>query len=307
MKLDRTLIDSDHPPTPEELRAYAVRNDITTAPLPFDTKKATDTQNRIYVQAQKYFFGKYATALKMNGVTSRLKNLSSVNPLRSLEEQDARMIVGATVNILNDQDEYDRNITMFFEIMRPQLESAFQTYATTRRRNVDDLTDDEVMMIVDGVADLFVETMMKLLQQAQGVPEIAEALKKNGAIEDFTPNVYENHDKQDFENKWYHLRTKIGAMLSFEGYVAEHGEDSMLFAADKDTEPDKSVLSEEELLEKFIAALPDSTDQEIVRMRYYKQMTQTEIATALGYQSQSMVAKRMAKIQKKFMAYTDLK
>ena len=307
MKLDRTLIDSDHTPTPEELRAYAVRNDITTAPLPFDTKKATDAQNRIYVQAQKYFFGKYATALKMNGVTSRLKNLSSSNPIRSLEEQDARMIAGATVNILNDQEEYDRNITMFFEIMRPQLELAAQTYATTRGRDVDDLTDDEVMMIVDGVADLFVETLMEQLQQAQGVPEIAEALKGSGAIEDFNPNVYENHDKKDFEREWYHLRTKIGAMLSFEEYVAEHGEDSMLFAADEDTEPDKSVLSEEELLERFIAALPDSTDQEIVRMRYYNKMTQTEISTALGYQSQSMVAKRMAKIQKKFMVYTDLK
>lgn len=217
------------------------------------------------------------------------------------------MIAGATVNILNDQDEYDRNITMFFEIMRPQLESAFQTYATIRGRDVDDLTDDEVMMIVDGVADLFVETMMKLLQQSQGVPEIAEALKKNGAIEDFNPNAYDNHDKQNFEDEWYHLRTKIGAMLSFEGYVEKHGEDSMLFVADGDTEPDKSVLSEEEILEKFIATLPDSTDQEIVRMRYYKQMTQSEIAAALGYQSQSAVAKRMAKIQEKFMTYTDLK
>ena len=307
MKLDRTLIDSDHPPTPEELRAYAIRNDITTAPLPFDTKKATDTQNRIYVQAQKYFFDKYASALKRNGVTSRLKNLSSANPIRSLEEQDARMIAGATVNILNDQDEYDRNITMFFEIMRPQLESAFQTYASSRGRDVDDLTEDEIMKIVDGVADLFVETMMNLFQQVQGVPEIAKALKKNGALEDFNPNAYDNHDKQDFENEWYHLRTKIGAMLSFEDYVEKHSEDSIPFAADEDTAPDKSVLSEEEILEKFIAALPDSTDQEIIRMRYYKQMTQTEIATALGYQSQSAVAKRMAKIQEKFMTYTDLK
>ena len=307
MKLDRTLIDSDHPPTPEELRTYAIRNDITTAPLPFDTKKATDAQNRIYVQAQKYFFGKYATALKRNGVTSRLKNLSSANPFRALEEQDAKMIAGATVNILNDQDKYERNIAMFFEIMHPQLELAAQTYATTRGRNVDDLTDDEVMMIVDGVADLFVETLMEQLQQAQGMTEIGVALKCSGAIEDFNPNVYENHDKQDFEREWYHLRTKIGAMLSFEGYVEKHGEDSMLFAADEDTEPDKSVLSEEELLERFIAALPDSTDQEIVRMRYYNKMTQTEIATALCYQSQSMVSKRMAKIQEKFMAYTDLK
>ena len=84
MKLDRTLIDSDQPPTPEELRAYAIRNDITTAPpIPFDTKKVIDAQNRIYVQAQKYFFDKYASALKWNGVTSRLKNLSSANPFRA--------------------------------------------------------------------------------------------------------------------------------------------------------------------------------------------------------------------------------
>lgn len=307
MKLDRTLIDSDHPPTPEELRAYAIRNDITTAPLPFDTKKATDTQNRIYVQAQRYFFDKYASALKRNGVTSRLKNLSSANPFRALEEQDAKMIAGATVNILNDQDEYDRNITMFFEIMRPQLESAFQTYASSRGRDVDDLTEDEIMKIVDGVADLFVETMMKLLQQAQGVPEIAKALKKNGAIEDFDLDVMENHDKIDFLRHWDHLRTAVDELLSFEQLTEDLGEDNLdLSTSLQDGDP---VTQEQmaDLLEKFIAALPDSTDQEIIRMRYYKQMTQTEIAKALGYQSQSAVAKRMAKIQEKFMTYTDMK
>ena len=245
--------------------------------------------------------------MKLNGVTSRLKNLSSANPFRSLEEQDAKMIAGATVNILNDQDEYNRNIAMFFEIMRPQLESVFQTYASSRGRDVDDLTEDEIMKIVDGEADLFVETMIKLLQQAQGVPEIAETLKENGAIEDFNPNIFDNHDKQDFEKEWYHLRTKIGAMLSFEGYVEKHGEDSMLFAADEDAEPYKSALSEEEILEKFISTLPDSTDQEIIRMRYYKQMTQTEIAEVLGFSTQSAVAKRMAKIQEKFIIYTNLK
>ena len=296
----------DSNPRPSESESAAISSFATggCADIIAQKKAGSKSSGRA---AQKYFFGKYATALKMNGVTSRLKNLSSANPIRSLEEQDARMIAGATVNILNDQEEYDRNITMFFEIMRPQLELAAQTYATTRGRNVDDLTDDEVMMIVDGVADLFVETLMEQLQQAQGVPEIAEALKGSGAIEDFNPNVYENHDKQDFEREWYHLRTKIGAMLSFEEYVAEHGEDSMVFADNDNIESGMSDISEEELLEKFIAALPDSTDQEIVRMRYYKQMTQTEISTALGYQSQSMVAKRMAKIQKKFMAYTDLK
>lgn len=138
------------------------------------------------------------------------------------------------------------------------------------------------------------------------MPEIAESLKKNGAIEDFNPNVYDNHDKQDFEKEWYHLRTKIGTMLSFEGYVEKHGEDSMLFAADGDIESDKSALSEEEILEKFIVTLPDSTDQEIIRMRYYKHMTQTEISEALGYKTQSAVAKRMVKIQEMFMTYTDL-
>lgn len=307
MNLDRTLIDSDHPPTPEELRAYAIRNDITTAQLPFDTKKATDAQNRIYVQAQKYFFDKYTTALKLNGVTSWLKNLSSANPIRALEEQDARMIAGATVNILNDPEEYERNIEMFFAAMRPQLELAFQTYASSRKRDVDDLTEDEVMKVVDGVADLFVETMMKLFQQAQGIQEIAKALKENETIEDFNPNIMENHDKIDFLRHWDHLRTAVGELLSFERLTEDLGEDNPELAAPP--ENDEQVTKEQmnDLLEKFIIALPDSTDQEIIRMRYYKQMTQTEIAEALGYRTQSAVAKRMAKIQETFMQYTDLK
>lgn len=172
---------------------------------------------------------------------------------------------------------------------------------------MDDLTEDEIMKIVDGVADLFVETMMKLLQQAQGVPEIAKALKKNGAIEDFDLDVMENHDKIDFLRHWDHLRTAVDELLSFEQLTEDLGEDNLdLSTSLQDGDP---VTQEQmaDLLEKFIAALPDSTDQEIIRMRYYKQMTQTEIAKALGYQSQSAVAKRMAKIQEKFMTYTDMK
>lgn len=41
MNFDRTLIDSDHPPTVEEMKDYFRRNDYTAVKSPYNPKRAS--------------------------------------------------------------------------------------------------------------------------------------------------------------------------------------------------------------------------------------------------------------------------
>lgn len=145
---------------------------------------------------------------------------------------------------------------------------------------------------IDKIADLFLEQMITLMMQSQSVPEILGVAKKNSAHEDFNPNVAENRDKIDFDRKWNHTRTKLGAPLSLDELAASNP--SAL-------EDGRSIFEtgdeEYETLEKQFLDTLNGTDREIYLMR--KQgCTQAEIAERLGYKSHSAVTKRMEKMKK---------
>ena len=45
MKLDRTLLDKNGPPTEKEMREYFIKNDYTTAVSDFDVSRVSSEQN----------------------------------------------------------------------------------------------------------------------------------------------------------------------------------------------------------------------------------------------------------------------
>ncbi|MGM9636589.1 MAG: hypothetical protein ACI3YK_01235, partial [Eubacteriales bacterium] len=147
-------------------------------------------------------------------------------------------------------------------------------------------------MVVDKIADLFLEQMMGLMMQSQSVPEILGVAKKNGAHEDFNLSIAENRDKIDFDRKWDHIRTKLGKPLSLDELAVsdpsalENGR-SMFDSSD----------DEYEALENQFLDTLNGADREIYLMR--KQgLTQKEIAERLGYKSHSAVTKRMEIMKK---------
>ena len=55
MKLDRTLLDKNRPPTVEEMKDYFKKNDYTTAPPTFDPFRAKRNEMNVYMKAKAVF------------------------------------------------------------------------------------------------------------------------------------------------------------------------------------------------------------------------------------------------------------
>ena len=284
--------------TDEELKAIFRANDYTTYVPKYDSSKATTAENNIHSRAKTLFYKSWCSQLRGMGNKASLKNFSKDYPVKLLEQTDENIIAEQVVNVLNDESKLQSVFEVFFTSMEKPLEDALTEQATALGKSLDNLTDDEIIQAVDKVADRLMNFMIGKMMISQSVPEILQITKKNGAQEDFNPNVKVNHDRIDFERKWDHTRTKLGKMLSFDELDPD---DESLACYDDAPMNDEDTLVE--LTQRFLASLEDETDRDIVLFKL-KGKTQSEIAKTLGL-SQSAIAKRIKKIKIKFDTLTN--
>lgn len=173
--------------------------------------------------------------------------------------------------------------------------------------------------MIEKVSDVINEELVKVLMLSQQVLEVYSAGRKYPADEDYYTDKDGNHvyswDYINFCDKWTHYRTKLGRILSFselekdpsEGKMQEFdgSEDecsiieSARSAFSRDTEQDEREYKE--LRDAFVETL-SGVDLEIFYM-CEANLTRTEIASRLGYDSPGTISKRVKKIQKKLNAF----
>lgn len=284
--------------TDEELKAIFHTHDYTTYAPKYDASKATTAENRIHSRAKELFYISWCKQLSVMSGKASLKNFSKDYPVKLLEQTDENIIAEQVVNFLNDESKLQSVFKVFFTSMKKPLEDTLAAQAIALGKSLDNLTDDEIMQAVDKVADALMNCMVGKMMVSQSVPEIMQITKKNGAHEDFNPNVKVNHDRIDFERKWEHTRTKLGRMLSFDELDPD---DESLACWDDEPMDDEQAFVD--LTQRFLASLDDETDRNIVLFKLQGK-TQSEIAETLGF-SQSAIAKRLKKIEVKFKAFAN--
>ena len=216
MKLDRTLIDKDGAPSEEEAREFFLKHDYTVHKSSFDPMTASDAELRLYQKAKGFFKESWLAQLKSMGGKGSMKNFTKNYPLRVLGDANENLISGTVMEILSDNDLTEKILDSFFSAMEEPLTAGFNAYAKSLKKEPTELSETEIKEVVDKLVDLYLAEMMNLHMKSQGVPELVKTVKKNGTHEDFNNDVMNNYDKIDFDRRWYHLRTKLGAPLSLD-------------------------------------------------------------------------------------------
>ena len=303
MEFDRSLLDKEGAPTEEEMREYFIKNDYTTAKSDFDVSKVSQAQAKLYMKAKKFFLAAWLKQQEAMGGKGSLKNFSNDYPLKLMEQKNEELIIGAVGKILGDEEQYVQIIDIFFDQMQPQLMVGFNAYAASVNKNVDDLTDDEIKMVVDKVADAFLETMMELFMKSQGIPAVIGVTSDihNQTHQDF-PEA-ENFDKIDFQRAFYHTRTEIDTILSLDEFQENDNDtwesaQSVFELTDDEIDPVAEDKKEQIIWAAYYQVL-DNVEREILELRI-KKFTNEDIAKQLGYKTQSAISKRLAKMRKKF-------
>ena len=296
MPKDISLLDNPGSPTLNQLKAQFQAHDFTTEQSSYDPSKATEAQNQIYVKAKRLFAEEWDRQQKAMGGKGSLRNFSDAYPLQVLENANEDLVAGTVTQILSDTDLTQQ----IFDSWEPKIAKAIATYAESVGKSCDDLTDEEVEMVIALFADQLQGNAVNLLMQTENVPELLSELKLMQTHEDFSDDTIENWDKIDFDRKWDHTRTRIGRLLSSEDIEPDVLERGQNVLDDGEEYSIEEQIFEQQLEEAFMKTL-DSTELEICRLRQLH-YTQTEIAEALGYKTHSAVAKRLAKMREKFDA-----
>ena len=257
---------------------------------------------KVFLRAKQIFGGYWLENLRPLGINRSMKNFSSNYTINFLENADADFIAESVANIFSDPQKFDESIEKMFTIYADPIEDGPIGYAGQLGKDVDDLTDEEIMHVVENVADIANKTGINIIMQAQQVPEIFGISRKIPQHEDFSDKL--STDKINFHKKWTHSDTKLGAPLLFSELSEDEATDiegaKNFFGSNPGMEIKYNFFRDE------YAKTLDGVDKEIYYLseQGYKQK---EIAEKLGYKNHSAVSKRMKKMNADFQEFLGFK
>lgn len=305
--IDTSLLDKEGPVTIEDLRAYFYLNDFSAMSSGYDKEHESNIRNSRFRRIVKHF--KKAWRDQMEEMTGKImSNYTSSSAVGCMELSESELVAGTLVDIMEDEAQLDQLLEMGLTVLRGPLNEELEKLAQAQGKTIEELTEEDFIAVLAPLADLFLNRMMRILLEVQEADKWMDFTKGMPAQEDFNTQLKENHVNIDFRRQWYHLRTKIGAMLSLSDFPDAEYEDSdeaiassMAKSASERADEDTKY---EKLLQAFCASLNDDIDSQIVYM-CDEGLTQKEMAQRLGYANHSAVSKRIKKIYQKCCAFLE--
>lgn len=292
-----SLLEKEGPITIEDLKANFKENDFTTMKSKFNPKKANEGELFFYGRAKTIFQQSWNDKMgELTGLSSLL-NFSDDSPLVSLEKTDENLVSGIIMELRENEEALDKIFDSYCKITEERCIEEITKYAEETGKDPDEMSEEELEAIFNGVVDEFLAKMMSLLLLTQSVPELVELQKSMATHEDFNETVLQNFSKIDFDRKWTHSRSEAGAVLSLDGLIEAFQDAIPVETLDNATEEVELIDFERKVLENL-----NETNKEIYLMK--KQgYSQNEIAEKLGFKSASAVSKRLANIKQLFNEY----
>ena len=296
----------------EELKAYFQKHDLTAGMTLGHVPNVADHGAKTYNRVKNLFRQYWRGNLPGLGVNRPMKNFSPYHPVNLLEDAEGTMFAEQIAAIFGNPEEFSVYIDRFFEMYEEPVITGFFAYCKSAGKEPDDLTDDEIMMILDKVVDVINEEQTKAIMVGQQVPELFGVTKEHYSHEDFNKSIKKNQDRQNFVTRWTHADTKLGAPLSLEELQEKDLLEGTDYVAegrgffDEPLSVDRAECSEElyiELRDSFAETLED-VDRQIFLLSE-KGLTQKEIAAKLGFKTHSAVTKRKEKLKPRFMAFIE--
>ena len=299
----------------KEMQAAFKSNDITGAVSITPSANMSLEKARVYEKTANVLSQYWLGNLKELGIKRLMRNFSQDYPVKLLQNADSDYISEQLYDLYGDPEQLKKTFEQFFEMYEQPICIGLEEYAKSIGKDVEDLTDEEINYVIDKVADVINEELIKVVMLGQQVPEINNIGKKNPSEEDYYSNDKGKHiyswDYINFLNKWTHCKTKLGAPISLDKLFEQDEECDIEDETEEDDDDDsfsKSIENEQKgyeiIRDAFLETL-DSIEQEIFYLRE-DGYTQVEIAKKLGYKNHTAVSKRLKTMRKKWDDFINL-
>lgn len=292
------------PITLDALKANFRANDFSTYSSGFGDGEEGAERNEMFVMIRNHL--RTAWCEQLRGLTgAEMQHFSEFSAIGCMEKSEGDFIAGTLVDILEDAYKTQCLLDMGLQTLQEPIEKELAQLAYSKGKPLDELTEEECAAVLDRLADQFLGKMMRLLLRTQEVENWVSFTKEMPAHEDFGSRFRGNQDKIDYARKWYHLRTKIGAILQLDEVVKDENADIETAMAAMDIQ--QRIEYDErydQLISAFCESLDDDIDAQIVYM-CDEGLTQAEMAQRLGFKTHSALTKRIQKIYKKCCAFLE--
>ena len=293
--IDTSLLNKDGPITIEDMKEQFRLNDFSAMSSGYNKGKESDAHNTLFNKIVAHF--KKAWRGQLHEMTGKyLSVFSASSPIGCMEKSESELVAGTLVHIIDDETKLDQLFDIGLTVLRKPIEAELEKLAQEQEKTAEELTEEEFKAVLDQLADKFLNKMMRLLLETQEVDKWLSFTNEMPAEEDFNKQLKENLDYVDFRRQWYHLQTKIGAMLSLEDVPENAYADPDLLYVIPD--PKQRAIDDEKfdlLVQQFCEYLNDDVDSQIVYMTM-EGLTQKQMAERLGFRTHSAVSKRLKKL-----------
>ena len=292
----------------KEMQAAFKSNDITKAVSITPSADMSVEKAKVNERTANALSQYWLANLKEFGIKRLMRNFSRDYPVKLLQNADGNYISEQLYDLYSDPEQLKKAFEQFFEMYEQPICVGLEGYASSIGKDVESLTDEEINNVIDKVADVINEELIKVVMLGQRVPELFNIGKKNHSEKDYYTNDKGKHiyswDYINFLNKWNHCKTKLGAPISLDK-LFEIDEDCDIEDENEEDDDDsfsKSIENEQKgyeiIRDAFLETL-DSIEQEIFYLRE-DGYTQVEIAKKLGYKNHTPVSKRLKTMRKKW-------
>lgn len=268
-----TLLDLDHVPTLDELRAFFRENDFSAASyLDIDYDQLDADMAETLEHAKGLMDEHWESLSREMGLKSDSGYYGVDNPLVAMRDSMESLVAGGVLKLLKEQPEKAVEILAQFDFDDPDIETH---------------------------ADAFLHSAVEMVMQVMDYEEIAKAVQDAPAYEDFNHSKELNYRAKDFDRRWNHTRaqTRVESLEALRDAENAEGESTEFSLPDPRTDVFAEVAAKL-TQEKFWTSLTDE-DKELLKLRM-EGMSQAEIARRLGYQTHSAITKRLQKLKALF-------
>ena len=264
----KTLLDLDHNPTLEELRAFFRENDFSAAEyMNLNYEEITDEAVTFLEYAKNIIDEHWKSLSREMGLKSHSSYYGEAHPLIAMRDNFENLVSAGVYKLIVEQPEKAAEL-------------------------LEDFTDDNGEF--NGDADRLLHNAVETAMKTMSYEETAKIIKDAPAYEDFNHRKHNNYRAMDFNRKWNHTRAKTEIIS-----MTEFGDISN---ARKNFSGLESDVTEETLINikqgAFWAGISED-DKKLLLLRI-DGLTHEEIAKELGYKTHSAVTKRLQKLKKIF-------
>lgn len=156
----------------KELQDYFKTHDFTETISLGHQVQVPDSQAAVFKRSKEIFTQYWLKNLPVLGIKRPMKDFTNDYPIKLLQNADAVFVSEDVAGIHGNQEDFDEAFETFCRMFAEPCSAGFEAYCKSSGKDLDSLTDEDCAFVIEKVAEVIDEELIKVLMIGQQVPDL---------------------------------------------------------------------------------------------------------------------------------------